>query len=99
MKLISGQTKYLNIYTNLLLCMKPNQNSPILAEVKNTLDYFMHYKKKKYLLGNKRQNVKKDQRNLIGKNSNNEIIRNIVLRHIFQDGFLVSKLSSFLKKV
>lgn len=59
----------------------------ILAKNNNILNYFIYYNKKKYLLGNKRLENKKDQKNLLGKNSNNRNIINLLFGHIFQNNF------------
>lgn len=59
MKLINKLIKYLNAYISLLLYIQFNQN--ILIPTKNK-------KKNKYLQSNKKQDIKKDQKNLIDKN-------------------------------
>ena len=99
MKLTSGLTRHLNIYTSLVLYIQCNQNSPILAEDDNASDYFIDYKEEKYLLGNKKQDVKKNQRDLVGKSLDNESINDILLECTPQDGFLKSGLLSFLREV
>ena len=60
--------------------MQPNKNSLMLVKDNNALDYFIHHNKKKYPLGNKGPNVKKNQRDLVGKSSNKKSIKNILPR-------------------
>lgn len=59
MKLINELIKYLNAYISLLLYIQSNQN--MLIPTKNK-------KKKEYLQSNKKQDIKKHQKNLIDKN-------------------------------
>lgn len=59
----------------------------------------MHYNEEEYSLGNKKQDVKKDQRDWVDKSSDSKSIRYILPGHTFQDEFFVSKLSSFLREV
>lgn len=60
MKLISGLTKLLNSCTTLLFCIQLDKDSPVIVKNHNISNYFMYYKVKKYLLGNKKQDIKKD---------------------------------------
>ena len=39
----------------------------MLAEDDNTSDYFIYHNEEKYLLGNKRQDLEEDQKDLVGK--------------------------------
>lgn len=71
----------------------------MLAKDNNTLDYFIYHKKKKFLLGNKKQNIEEDQKDLISKSLDNESIKNMLPRYISQDGLLVNELLSSLKKI
>lgn len=75
--LISELTRLLNAYTNLSLHISYNWNTPVLAEDNNKLNYFIHYKKKKYLVDNKKQDIEEEQRDLVGESSNNKSIKNI----------------------
>ena len=59
----------------------------------------MYHKGEKYPLGNKGQNVEEDQKDSIGKSSDNESVRNMLPGHILEDGLLESKLSSSLREV
>ena len=95
----SRLTKYLNAYTSLSLRIQPNCNSPILAEDDNASDYFMHHKEEEYPLGSKKQDIEEDQRNLVGKTSDNESVKDMLLRHTPQNGLLGSESLSSLKKV
>lgn len=56
-------------------------------------------KKEKYLRGNKRQDEKEDQKDLVGKSLDNESIRDRLPRCISQDGLFASQSISFLKEV
>ena len=91
--------KPLNACTSLLLHIQPNCDSPMLAEDDNASDYFMHHKEEEYLLGNKGQDVEEDQRDWVGKSSNNESIKHMLPGCTSQDGLFRSKSSSSLKEV
>lgn len=41
----------------------------------------MYHNEKKYLLGNTKQDVEKNQKNLVGKNSDKKIVKNMLLRY------------------
>lgn len=73
MKSPSRLTRYLNACTSLLLCIQPNQNILIAAE---------DDKKEEYLQGNKEKSIEEDQRDLIGKNSDNKNLKNRLPRYI-----------------
>lgn len=81
MKLTNRSKKHLNISINLLLHIQHNQNTPILVNDNDKLDYFIYHKEEKYLLGNKKQkqNNKEDQKNFLRKSSNNASIRDMLL--------------------
>lgn len=64
---------YLNAYTSLALCIQPNQNTSMLAK---------DNKKEEYSYDNKKQGIKKDQRNLVDKNLDNENVKDRLARHI-----------------
>lgn len=68
----------------------------MLAEVS---DYFKHYEEEKYLLGNKRQEIKENQRDLINQNFDNKIVRDIPPGLTSQDKLFVSELSLSLREV
>lgn len=71
----------------------------MLAKNDNALTYFMYYKEEDYLLGNKRQNIKEDQKDLVSKSSVNKNARNMLFEDISQDRFFANELSSSLKEV
>ena len=71
----------------------------MLVEDDNVLDYFMYHNKEKFLLDNKEQDIKKDQKDLMGKSSNNKIIKSMLLGRTLQNEFLASKLLLSLKEV
>ena len=71
----------------------------MLAEDDNLSDCFINYKEEEYSLSTKKQDVKKDQKDLIGKNSDNESIRDILPRHTPQDGLFVIELLSSLREI
>ena len=71
----------------------------MLAEDDNTSDYFMHQKEEEYPLGNKRQDVEENQKNLVGKSSDNKIVKNIQSGHTPQNGLLGSESLSSLREV
>lgn len=52
-----------------------------MVEDDNILDYFIYYKEEKYLLGNKKQDIKKNQRDLISKSLDNESIKDILPKY------------------
>lgn len=79
MKSTNKLIKYLNTCINLSLYIQSNRNSFILIENNNKSDYFIYYNKEKYSLDNKKQNIKKDQRDLIGKSLDGKNIRNMML--------------------
>ena len=58
----------------------------MLAEDDNASNYFMYHKEVKYPIGNKKQNVEKDPRDLVGKSLDNESVRDMLPEHISQDG-------------
>lgn len=62
--------------------MKSDENMSIIAKDDNTIDYFIHHKKEKYPLGNKKQDIENDQKILIGKSLDNKSIKNILLEHL-----------------
>ena len=66
----------------------------MLAESNNIASYFIYYKKEKYLLDNKKQDIEEDQRDLIGKNSDNKSIKDMLLRCTLQNKLFTSELSS-----
>ena len=84
---------------SLLLRIQPDHNSLMLAEDDNTSDYFIYHNKEEYPLGNEGKDVEEDQRDSVGKSSDNKSVRNILLDRIPQDGLLVSESSSFLREV
>lgn len=43
--------------------------------------------------------MEKDQKDLVGKSSDNESVRNMLSRQILQDRFLTSELSSFSREI
>ncbi len=71
----------------------------ILAENDNTSDHFMYYKEEKYLLGNKGEGVREDQKDSVGTNSENKSVRDILPRRISQAELFGSELSSCPKEV
>ena len=71
----------------------------MLAKNDYTSDYFIYHNEERYLLSNKRQNVKEDQRDLVDKSSDNKSVRNMLPRHTPQDRLLASELSFSLKKI
>lgn len=73
MKFASGLIRHLNACTDLLLCIQHNQN--ILILVGND-------KKEEYPQGNKPQVVEEDQKNSASKMSDNESVRDKLVRHI-----------------
>lgn len=99
MKSSSRLIKHLNICINLPLYIQPNRDSFILVEDNNASDYFMYYDEKKYLLDNKKQDIKKDQKNLINKSSDSKSVKNMLFRHTHQNGLLANELSLSLKEV
>ena len=99
MKSTSGLTRHLNAYTSLPLHILPNRNSPMLAENDDASDYFMHQEEEEYPLGNKKQNVKKDYRDLVGESSDNKRVKKMLLGHTLQDRLLESELSSSLREM
>lgn len=62
--------------------MQFKQNKLIFKKDDNTSNNFEHRKKKDYILENKKQNLKKDYKDLIGKSLDIENIKNILLEHI-----------------
>lgn len=82
MKSTNRLTKYLNIYISLLLCNQPNRNMLILTKDNNALDYSIHHKREKYLLGNEGLNNVEDQKDLLGESFDNENIRKRLPRSI-----------------
>lgn len=74
MKLANKLTNYLNACINLPLHIQPNQNMSMLAE---------NDKKEEYSQSNKGQDVKENQRDLIGKSSNNNNIRDRLLKYFY----------------
>ena len=50
----------------------------MLAADNNTSDYFMHHKEEKYLLDNKGQDIKEDQKDLLDKSSDTESVREML---------------------
>ena len=89
----------MNACTSLLLYIQPNRNSLMLAKDNNTSDYFMYYKEEKYPLGNKKQDVEEDQKDLISKSLVNENVRDMLFERTSQDRLLGNELLSFLKEV
>lgn len=81
-KLSYGLIKHLNAYTSLSLYIQPNQDSFMLTKDNYTSDYFIYYNEKKYLLDNKKQDIKKDQKDLIGKSLDSKSVKNMLSRHI-----------------
>ena len=71
----------------------------MLAEDNNTLYYFIHYNKEKYLLDNKKQSIKKDQKDSIGKSLDNKSVKNILPGYMREGWLFTSDLSLSLKKV
>lgn len=63
------------------------------------LDYSIYHKKEEYPLGNKKQDGENNQRNLVAKSLDNEMLRDMLSGCIPQDGLFVSELSSFLREV
>ena len=59
----------------------------------------MYHKEEKYPLGNKRQNVKEDQKDLVKESSNNKSVRNIPFGYIPEDRLFGSELSSPLREI
>ena len=59
----------------------------------------MHHNEEKYSLGNKSQDVEKDQKDLMGESLNNKSVKNMLLEHMSQDGLFVSEFSSSLREV
>ena len=53
-KLTNELIRYLNVCISLQLYIQLNRDSLILAKDDNALDYFVHHKKKKYPLSNKK---------------------------------------------
>ena len=99
MKSRSGLKKHLNACKSLLLLSQLNWDSPILAKDDDTLDYFIYDNEKEYALGKKRQDIKEDQRNLVGKSWDNKSVRNMLPKRPPQDGLHASELLSSLKEV
>ena len=71
----------------------------MLAKNGNASDYFFNHKKNKYSLGNKKQNIEEDLKNLVGKSLDNKNIKNMLFRYILKDWLFINKLSSFLKEI
>lgn len=63
----------------------------MLVKDYNKLNNYIYLKEEKYLLNNKRQNSKLNQKNLIDKSSNNESIRNILLESYLFNNYYISK--------
>lgn len=74
MKRINRCIKYINAYINQIIYqvffiyIQPNQNISILRKDNNVIEIFWPYKDKKSTL--KKQNIKKDHRNLMDKSLN-----------------------------
>ena len=71
----------------------------MLTKNDNASDYFMHHNKEKYWLGNKRQNIKKNKKNLVDKSSDHKNVKNILLKHTPQNRLFANELSFSLKEV
>lgn len=71
----------------------------MLAEDNNASDYFIYYNKKKYPLGNKKKDIREDQRHLVGESSDNKNVKNMLPRCTSQDELFASKLLFFLKEI
>ncbi len=99
MKLTSGLTRHLNACISLLLCIQLDRNTPMLAEDNDVSDHFMHYKKEEYPLGNEGQEIKEDQRDLVGQGSDNKSLRDMLPGRTPQVGLLGSESSSFLREI
>ncbi len=70
----------------------------MLTEDNNTSDHFIYHKEEEYPLGNERQEIRENQRNL-GQSSDNESLKNILPRYTPQAGLLRSQSSSSLWEV
>ena len=92
-------SKYLNICMSLPLCMQLYRDSTILVENDNALDYFTHYNRKKYPQDNKGKDIEKDQKDFIGKNSDNKSVKKMPPKCMPQNGLFATQLSLFLKEV
>lgn len=90
-------SQYLHKFTTIYLAQSGQLY--ILVEDNNALDYFIYYDEKKYLLDNKKQDIKKDQKNLINKSSDSKSVKNMLFRHTHQDELLINELSLSLKEV
>ena len=71
----------------------------MLAKNDNASGYFMHHNEREYPLGNEGQDVEKDQTDLVGESSDNKRVKNMLYKHISQDGLLANESSSFLRNV
>lgn len=71
----------------------------MLAENNNASDYFIYYNRKEYPLGNKKKDIREDQRHLVGKSLDNKNVKNMLPRCTSQDELFASKLSFSLKEI
>lgn len=61
--------------------MQFNKDNIMMGEKDNALSYFTYHKEEKYLLGNKKQGIEEDQRDLVGEIFNAENRKSILSRH------------------
>ncbi len=72
---------------------------PMLAEDDDTSDHFIHHEEEEYLLGNKEQEIRKNQKDSVGQSSDNESLRDILSERTSWAGLPGNESSSSLKEV
>ena len=81
MKSISKLIIHLKVCISLPICIKPDCNNSILAEDNNAFNYFIYHNEEEYRLGNKKQDVEADQRELVSKKLDNKSIKDMLHGH------------------